>query len=218
MKRSTLNWRIAPFAFVVLTSLACGTAGPSETDGGAAGGGAGGGGAGGGTASAGADLNGTWSTACFLTQNGTYAKTVLVYNNLALNGAYQEYSDSACQTGYNTARWTGTATVGAEVSTGVKKLDLAFSSFKNTPLTMTAAAGENQYMYCGITDWAANVEKDVLGKPCQGFAIPQGGKSFDLYKVSGTTLKFGQNAKISASPAEADRPTAIDDTRVFTRN
>jgi hypothetical protein len=61
------------------------------------------------------------------------------------------------------------------------------------------------------------VEKDVLGKDCYGFSIPVGGKSLDIYRVDGSTLKFGQGSKIGVDLTEADRPAAIDDTRVFTR-
>ena len=71
--------------------------------------------------------------------------------------------------------------------------------------------------YCGFTDWQADVEKDVLGAACYGFAIPAGATSLDIYLVDGDALKFGQGAKVAVGLTEADRPTAIDETRVFTR-
>ena len=113
--------------------------------------------------------------------------------------------------------WEGTGNVTGEAADGATKLDLAFTAFKSIALTDENAATNNMYQYCGMTDWEANVEKDILGKTCYGFSIPVGGKSLDIYAVDGATLKFGKGAKIAADVTEADRPTGIDDTRVFTK-
>lgn len=160
---------------------------------------------------AGADLDGTWETVCYMR-----AKTRIAYNDLALTGTYTEYADDACTTAYHVSTWTGVATVGEALSSGARKLDLSFESFKSTALTAENAVFNNMNAYCGFTDWEANVEKDVLGADCYGFAIPVGGESLDIYVVEGDTLKFGQGAKIGAELTEADRPTVIDETRVFT--
>jgi hypothetical protein len=165
------------------------------------------------------DLDGTWETPCALGPGAQLkSKTQLVYANLKLTGTYKDYADEACTVQLGQSVWTGTATVGAAVgASGAKKLDLSFASYRYTPLTDAAAATNNQYMYCGISDWKANTERDVLGSSCFGFTIPVSGRSLDLYLVSGSTLKFGKDSKISAAPQEADRPTALDDSRVFTR-
>lgn len=160
----------------------------------------------------GADLDGTWETPCYMG-----AKTQLSYSNLALNGTYIEYSDMTCTTQRHTTTWTGTATVGDEVQDGVRKLDLSFSSFRSKPLTPAEATFVNQNMYCGFTDWASGVEKDVLGKSCYGFSIPNGGKSLDIYQVNGGTLLFGRGSKIAVQLTEADRPTALDPMRPFSK-
>jgi hypothetical protein len=164
------------------------------------------------------DLNGTWETPCFLVPGQQLkSKTRLVYNSLKLTGSYTDYADADCKVVRGASTWTGTATVGAAgAAAGSKKLDLSFDSYKYKPVVAEAATVNNQYMYCGFMDWVANVEKDVLGRACFGFSIPVGGKSFDLYKVEGNTLKFGKDSKISASPQEADRPSVIDENRVFT--
>lgn len=163
-------------------------------------------------APSGADLDGTWESPCYMG-----AKTQLVYSNLALNGTYIEYSDMTCTTQRHITTWTGTAAVGDEVQAGVHKLDLSFSSFRSKPLTATEASFVNQNQYCGFTDWMAGVEKDVLGRSCYGFSIPIGGKSLDLYQVSGTTLLFGKGSKIAVQLSEADRPSELDPQRPFTK-
>lgn len=160
----------------------------------------------------GSDLDGTWETACYMK-----AKTSLTYTDLALVGTYTEYGDDACTSEIHVSKWTGTATVTGATAAGDTKLDLFFATFTSTALTADNAAFNNTNMYCGDTDWEANVEKDVLGKSCYGFSIPVGGKSLDIYRVEGTTLKFGKGSTIGTSPTEADRPTMIDDARVFTK-
>jgi hypothetical protein len=142
---------------------------------------------------------------------------VLTYADLSFTGTYNEYSDAACTDAYHISEWTGTATVGDEVAPGIRKLDIAFVSFSSTALTAENAQQNNDYAYCGFTDWEAGVEKDVLGADCYGFSIPVGGKSLDIYSVEGDTLLFGVDAKIAAELAETDRPTELDEARVFTK-
>lgn len=160
----------------------------------------------------GSDLDGTWESACYMK-----AQTVLTYDNLALVGTYTEFSDDACTTPYHVSKWTGTGTITGVTAAGDTKLDLAFATFTSVSLTAENAAFNNMNKYCGDTDWMANVEKNVLGKDCYGFSIPVGGKSLDIYRVEGNTLKFGQGSKIGVALTEADRPVAIDETRVFTK-
>lgn len=164
----------------------------------------------------GADLNGQWTTGCVQGYSG-YTETVLQYTDLALVGTYTEYSDASCAEAYHVSKWTGTATVGEQLASGPWKLDLAFTTFTSTALTADNAATNNSYAYCGFTDWEAGVEMDVLGADCYGFSIPEGGKSLDIYQVDGDTLLFGTNASIGTDLTEADRPTALDESRVFTR-
>lgn len=165
---------------------------------------------------AGSDLNGTWRTACFPTPVG-FATTSLTYTNLALEGTYTEYSDNACTQAIHVSRWTGTTTVPGPVRDGATPIDIAFATFTSTALTDANATQNNMYQYCGFTDWRANVTRNVLGAMCQGFAIPVGARSLDIYRVEGGTLRFGQNALIAVNPAESTRPTMIDAMRVFTR-
>lgn len=165
------------------------------------------------------DLDGTWETPCVaLPMQQLYAKTRLVYSSLSLTGTFSDYADAACTKGMGVSTWTGTATVGGPAAAAAAtQLDLTFDTYKYEPLSDQAAAVNNMYKYCGISDWTAKVEKDVLDHPCNGFAIPTAGKSLDIYKVEGSSLKFGKGAKISAAPAESDRPTVLDDTRAFNR-
>ncbi|MFT3770451.1 MAG: hypothetical protein QM820_33910 [Minicystis sp.] len=193
-----------------LAAAACG--GSSDTGG--MGGSGGSGGSTGSAMTAGSDLDGTWETACY-----QKTRTSLAYDHLAFTGTFTEYGDDACSaaSAYHVSKWTGTVTVTGATAAGDTKIDLAFATFTSVALTEENAAFNNTNAYCGLTDWAANVEKDILGKDCYGFSIPVGGKSLDIYRVDGATLKFGQGSKIGTDVVEADRPTAIDEARVFTK-
>jgi predicted ester cyclase len=158
------------------------------------------------------DLNGVWETGCFMR-----SKTRLSYDDLKLRGSYFEYADDLCTNATHLTTWTAVATTGDSVAGGARKLDLSFSSFKSKPLTAANAAASNQMKACGFSDWADQVEKDVLGANCGYFSIPMGAKSLDLYLRAADTLQFGQGSKIGASLSETDRPMQIDLNRVFTK-
>lgn len=165
-----------------------------------------------GEAAVGRELDGAWETACY-----EKAKTKLVYDDLELVGTYTEYEDDACTSPIHVSTWTGTGVVSGKTDAGANKLDLEFASFESVALTPENAALNNMYQYCGLTDWAANVEKDVMGLDCYGFSIPEGGKSLDIYVVEGDTLRFGQGAQVGTELSESDRPSAIEPARVFMR-
>ena len=164
----------------------------------------------------GADLNGTWRTQCFPANVG-YATTTLTYTSLALVGTYTEYSDNACTQAIHVSRLTGTTTVSGPARNGLTPIDIAFATFTSTALTADNATQNNNYQYCGFTDWRANVERNVLGASCQGFSIPMGARSLDVYQVQGNNLRFGQASQIAVNPSESTRPTMLDAARVFTR-
>ena len=160
----------------------------------------------------GRELDGTWETACY-----ERAKTTLVYDDLELVGTFTEYEDDACTIPIHVSTWTGTAVISGTADAGATKLDLEFASFESVALTAENAAFNNMYQYCGLTDWAEDVEKDVMGLECYGFSIPEGGESLDIYVVEDDTLRFGQGARVGLELSESDRPSVIDQTRVFTR-
>ena len=153
----------------------------------------------------GSDLNGTWKTAC-----GNKSITTIEYAGLQLKGTYTAYADDACTTPVAVNRWSGHSTIAGAGADGATKIDVHFDSFNATALTEEQSTTWSGWGYCEKTDWAANVEVDVLGKKCQGFAVPQNGVNLDIYKVSGTTLVFGKGSKITAEPNEADRPAALN--------
>ncbi|MBM4280514.1 MAG: hypothetical protein FJ137_07060 [Deltaproteobacteria bacterium] len=136
---------------------------------------------------------------------------------LALSGNYDEFSDAACTSAIHTSHWTGTSTIPGTTASGETKIDIAYATFTSTPLTADNATNNNNYSYCGVTDWASGVEKDILGAPCQGFAIPVGGESLDIYKITSDSLLFGTNAPIGMDLTEDARPTTFNELTVFTR-
>lgn len=158
-------------------------------------------------------LEGAWQSACY--ERG---QTRLEYRDGALTGTFTAFADDDCAAATAVNTWTGHIRGGeAAEAAGAHRLDLMFATFTATPLSAEAAAYDNMVMYCGFTDWAANREKDVLGADCPGYAIPDGGESLDIYRVDGDTLVFGADSKVGVDLTEADRPTALDEARVFTR-
>ena len=165
----------------------------------------------------GSELDGTWQTPCFDNRGFNFARTTLAYDNLALTGTFEEFEDAACTRATHVSHWTGVGVVSGTTAAGDSKLDLAFVTFTSTAVTAANADFNNTNAYCGFTDWAAGVERDVLGAACFGFAIPVGGESLDIYRVEGDTLRFGDGAMIGVDLPESARPTMLSTTQVFTR-
>ena len=205
------NVLVLGFCATMTTTMMLATAcpGSSEADGA-------GEGEGEGEGATGADLNGTWVTGCFNT-GFAFAKTTISYDDLALSGSFDEFDDADCTNGIHTSHWTGTSTIAGTTATGETKIDIAYATFTSTPLSAVNATTNNSFQYCGFSDWSANVEKNILGAPCQGFAIPVGGESLDIYQVTDATLLFGTDAPIGTNLTEADRPTTLNENNVFTR-
>jgi hypothetical protein len=153
----------------------------------------------------GSDLNGTWKTACM-----NKAITTIEYSGLALKGTYTAFADDACTTPAAVNTWTGHSTIAGAGPAGSTKIDVRFDSFTATALTDEQASKWSGFGYCGKSDWAANSPADVLGLPCQGFAVPKDAVNLDIYQVSGTSLMFGKGSKITAEPKEEERPTALN--------
>ena len=165
----------------------------------------------------GSELDGTWQTPCFDNRGFNFARTTLAYDNLALTGTFEEFEDAACTRATHVSHWTGIGVVSGTTAAGESKLDLSFTAFTSTSETMANADFNNMNAYCGITDWAAGVERDVLGATCFGFSIPVGGESLDIYRVDGDTLRFGEGSMIGLDLPESARPTMLSTTQVFTR-
>ena len=165
----------------------------------------------------GSELNGTWQTPCFDNRGFNFARTTLAYDDLALTGTYEEFEDAACTRATHVSHWTGVGVVSGTTTGGDSKLDLSFMTFTSTALTAANADFNNMNAYCGITDWAAGAERDVLGASCYGFSIPVGGESLDIYRVDGDTLRFGDGSMIGLDLQESARPTMLSATQVFTR-
>jgi len=153
----------------------------------------------------GSDLNGAWASAC-----GNKSITRLEYTGLSLRGTYTTYEDDACKTPVAVNTWAGHSTVGSTSAEGATTIDVHFDSFNASALTPDQAGRWSGWSYCEKNDWAVGAPADVMGKKCQGFSVPVGGVNLDIYKVSGNTLVFGKDSKITATPSEADRPTVLN--------
>jgi hypothetical protein len=163
--------------------------------------------------STGADLDGTWKTAC-----GNKSITTIEYAGLKLNGTYTAYADDACTTPVAVNKWSGHSTIAGAGAEGATKIDVHFDSFTANALTAEQATKWSGFGYCGKSDWAENTEIDVLGLQCQGFAVPKNGVNLDIYKVDGSTLMFGKGSKITAEAKEADRPATLNASWAFQKS
>ncbi len=86
----------------------------------------------------------------------------------------------------------------------VTKLDLTVKSIKRTAVAADVVINAKNNMGCGLTDWVANVERDITGSTaCHARAA--GAVVHQFFGVAGNTLKLGEEK------ADGSLPTNYDD-------
>ena len=168
------------------------------------------------------ELEGTWNTACGLSDPGSTSYDVITesYTGTAFKGLQQSYSDAACTTKTFSLRATGTFTSGTAVTTptGAKTLDIKptgvyFTLNSATYVDQFNGTAEGSTKICG-GGWVINQEKqvtDVLCKDSADFATIED-TNFGIYKITGSQLTEGESGdKGTATDASsaAKRPAAF---------
>ena len=156
-------------------------------------------------------------------QSGTsiYTERLDVYKNTSYTYYENQYSDSACSTGYKTIRYTYTMAVGsdatmADESTTATKITLTSVGVYVTAKTDTLVATMNSASLCSATDWTKDVEKDVSSKSTEDTCLDEDDAMGTVYKavmkVVGTDLwsGVGTSAKDSEGYATEIKDTGYD--------
>jgi hypothetical protein len=120
-------------------------------------------------------LNGDWSAGCTADADGDSEKFVNTISGSSFSMTGDMWIDSTVCSGTSdlTMSMSGTATLGGEVtatlsgsSVTATKADLVISTAQTTLNNEDIVSYANSEGYCGYTDWAVGVPKDVLGTDC----------------------------------------------------
>ena len=162
-------------------------------------------------------LEGTWKKACAKSSDDTHSEYIMVYKNTSYTFYSNEYSDSACSTGYATIRYTYTIAVGSDAtmadgSTTATKVTQTTVGVHETVKTDALVATLNRGT-CSATDWAKDVEKDVSSKSTEATCLDEDDAMGTVYKrvmkVVGTDLWTGVGTSATDSEGYA---TEIEDS------
>jgi hypothetical protein len=161
-------------------------------------------------------MEGNWAKTCEteVGSTGSQLETLSV-ENISFRSNYTFFSDSGCKTPSYEMR----ASFEILSSTGktsnladVYDLDISLSRIVITPLSEEIVAAFNSEKAYGISNWTVNGATSVTGKTIEGTDDPQtviGSKYFDIFKVSGGTLNFGDSETGDGDTAAA-RPKTLE--------
>ena len=141
----------------------------------------------------------------------------MVYKNTSYTFYSNEYSDSACSTGYSSTRYTYTIGVGSDAtmadgSTTATKLNITSVGVYLTLKTDALVSSKNGSSFCSAT-WTKDVENDITSKVTEDTCFDAddaiGTVYKDVVKITGTDLWWG----IGTSDKDSEGyPTVLEDS------
>lgn len=149
------------------------------------------------------DSDDNWSTESLIfSGNGvTYRQIIYLTTSAGAKGdAYMQFDSAFTFT-------TGTA----GSADGSTKIDLVLTDITATPKSAAAVLILNAASYAGYTDWQADTAKSVAGINIDGSAYDTAGtKSYDIYKISGSSLYLGDTGGTNDGSTDALRPISFE--------
>ena len=130
------------------------------------------------------------------------------------------YADYRCSTGLLKMEAKGTYTIGSVISstTNYVAIDEVLINMLVTPLNASVVSSYNTNSFCGFTNWALGVAKDVAGLVCNGEQVTASGTAgFDIYYASNGVLNFGLFDASHDGSSASTRPVDLDKTFNYTK-
>lgn len=161
------------------------------------------------------DLNGTWVKACESAGTLGFRRNRLTFTNTTVQfRADIHQNDSTCN---NTAdlevRSNFTQTTPGFTAGQNSNVDATLQNIKAKFNTNTAATAANVANFCGFSDWAAGVEKDVTGRDCIEDLPDAGERFYQIVRLESESRLFvGQVTDSQDGSSPGDRPTNLEST------
>lgn len=166
---------------------------------------------------------GSWLASCF-NRNGVPEIRKARYDGKTYRESAEYYSESYCSTQLFRLEESGGYVVGAKIraDSDARKLDRTIASVKLTPVAESVVTKFNTDSFCGFSDWAAGVSKEITGLTCDSQVMPSvNTKYYDIYVIWPFTmsspystvykgdLNFGSRDSGKDGSTEVLRPTAV---------
>jgi hypothetical protein len=165
-------------------------------------------------------FDGNWATDCTKEQSQYTLGTMTMSGN-TIQQTSAAYGDQACATKTLEATVAYTAQYGSDskVVTGAKEVDTILSSVMLTVHNATYISYFNSMQFCGYSDWAVGVAKDIAGKTCGQTTLPKVGTAYyDIYQLLQTgKLLTGQPTKEYNGSSPELRVRQLDEKHPYTK-
>jgi hypothetical protein len=165
-------------------------------------------------------LDGTWEARICTSQARMTLTATFTGDQYVWRTGYFRDTDTTCAAPFKIVNTNGPYVAGddALISVGAREIDFETAATTLVPADAQAASFWNQIAFCGYSNWAVGVARDVTGKTCDDGSgmpdvyFPAGQTSYDIYRVfDGTELRFGSSSSGSRT-SDATRPTALANT------
>lgn len=171
-------------------------------------------------------LVGTWNLACTLDEeddedDANYMMaSIVIAADLGFSVTFGMYEDEDCSASGQLIGLSGAGTLvkGAAVSgiDGAFNVDQVITSSSYTIYSSDFVNYFNDEEICGgewVKDEVRVIDSDA--EKCDAFDLKAGNTLYDIYKIDGTTLKFGDSEGDLDATTAAKRPDTLDESEVY---
>lgn len=127
---------------------------------------------------------GQWIASC-IDNYSSWETRKAQYDGTNYVESVEAFADSYCNNPAFRLQEDGVYTIPGKIEgSSMRKLDRTVASIKLTPLSALGVSNLNSSSFCGFSDWAVNVPREISGLTCNGQVIPAGGTTYyDLFTI-----------------------------------
>jgi len=162
-------------------------------------------------------LDGKWSTNCF--SSSLFLKSAEFTSFTGTHETLQRvfYKDD-CQTLGSILTITGTISTGPLKNSNLLGIDLKVDAATLVSNDSAFVMLLNLGGVCGLHGWKVGEARNVAGLNCNDQTVPKVGEVvYDIFRVKGDSLWFGDTSGGRDSTSEATRPINLNEQKTFIR-
>jgi len=165
------------------------------------------------SALAAASLSGTFVQACKPAGAYSVQGTLNFTGNIEV-GTTNVYMDGNCGAlGYSfSLGGTFVSGAAAVAPAGATKLDVVITEASLTPYSAAGADALNAASFCGLTNWTAGLQQNIIGRNCDGRTYNVGTTIYTIYGFYEESLFMGQIGSLGSSTdgsSDLSRPVSL---------
>jgi len=151
------------------------------------------------------DVVGSWETVCY--KSGTsYVIDKMVISETSLIEITESYPNQGCENLRYLYEYTYQYEILMDPTADVHSIDFIITSYEFSARDTESADALNEAETCGLTTWAVSEAKDLLGGCVE---TAKGDTFFNIIKVDGDTMAFGETSTSYDGKEEDGRPQAL---------